>query len=284
MRTLRRLVESVQARLRKEKRLPLRQYGQYALVMFKQYLEEIHASLGYFGTWFPNVPLELGAIGLIDTDGRFRPATTLTAILGPQPVIKGEGRGPMKHHSKKGVSVTFKLAGSAPIPNCPLTIDEAGVAVELTEENAILFEASGVTVDRFSDVESIGSDLVARADAKLWNHDYIIITELVHAQTATVLMSKASDARFDATVRADAKLGGAISLADASLGLASKRVRSLGIEVTAEKSLTPLFTAWRVRDRWLSGGKWEPAKSALEGPLEKLSVSDLLEASSRGPG
>ena len=43
----------------------------------KLYHQEMHANLGFFGTWLPGDLLQLGDVGIL-TNGRFRAETTLT--------------------------------------------------------------------------------------------------------------------------------------------------------------------------------------------------------------
>jgi hypothetical protein len=249
--------------------------------MFSRYLREMKTSVGYMATWLPNVPLELGAIGIIDSDGRFRPETSLARLgLPPEHLQQeiGMATAPIQHTSNSDVTIDFKVAGSAPVTGSKLAEAEAGVSVGFTSENAVAFAAEGCAIDRFKDIESIGIELVARADAKLWKTSYVILTEIVRASSTTVLISSGQQARYDATVTGSLKPG-AVSIASPELGLSYRHATSIGTSVLAQQNLTPLFNAYRVKSTWFRGNRWvfaKGAKGSSNSPLEALSVSAVL--------
>ncbi len=193
----------------------------------------------------------------------------------------GSSTAHLKHYSAGQVSVSFKAAGTAPPQGSALALEEAGFTIELGQENSVVFEAVGCRHERFADVDDVGSQILDRVDAKLWRLDYVLITEVVRADSATVLISKGGRARFEASIRGGGGEFGAVSIGDAKLGIAVRRSSSLGIEIAAQTDLTPLYTAYRVRKRWWSTGRWMVAKSDA-GPLKQLSADDVLAMSTAG--
>lgn len=248
----------------------------YSLRMFHRYLREMKQNLGYFATWLPNVPLDVGAIGVVDKDGRFRPETSLQQLKIPAPVVTGKGHGPIQWHSASDVSIDFKAAGHAPVMGSALTAPDVGVSIGFASKHAVAFGAVGCTIDRLADVEDVGIELIQRADAHLWKAEYIVITEIVRASSTTVLISDGKQARFDATISGHIP-SGSVSIGDASLALTMKSSNNVGLQFVAEKDLTPLFSAYRVKSTWFSGGRWVPARGVFDRPLEEVPLDQFLQ-------
>lgn len=244
--------------------------------MYETYLRETSDNLGYLATWIPTEQLEVGTVGVLK-DGRFHRETTL-ASLGVTAAVAppGTSMGHLKHYSAGQVSVSFKTAGEQPVKGSELSIEEAGFTVEFGCENSIVFEAVGCKHERVVDVNDIGNQILQRVDAKLWRLDFIVVTEIIRADSATVLISNNSQARFEATIHGAIGTGMA-SIGDAKLGVTMKRSRSIGTELVAKANLTPLYIAYRVRKNWWNNGRWERARS-ISGPLEQLSIGDVLSS------
>jgi hypothetical protein len=243
--------------------------------MFDTYLREIRDSLGHLATWLPSEPLAVGSVGMLDGDGRFHEETTLERLGIPLEVVHGRSQAQITYRSSDGTSVDFKAAGRAPAEHSALTVEEAGFVVALSRKHAIVFEAVGCQHEKLKDVDDVGNQIIDRVDARLWKARYVVITGIVRARSATVLISSGSEGKFEATI-GGAVSGGAMSIGDARLGLTARHSRSLGIEICAQTDLTPLYSAYRARKGWWRAGRWEPTRSVFDGPLEEVTVEDVL--------
>src|ERR1700742_1906557 len=170
--------------------------------MFDTYLREIRDSLGYLATWLPSEPLAVGSVGVLDGDGRFHEETTLERMGISLNVVRGAAQAQIKHRSADGTSVEFKAAGKAPAENSALTVNDAGFVVTLSRKHAIVFEAVGCQHEKLEDVDDVGNQIVDRVDARLWKARYVVITGIVRAESATVLISSGSEGKFEATIGA----------------------------------------------------------------------------------
>ena len=103
----------------------------------KTYQAEMHSNLGFYATWLPGDPIEIGDAGEI-VDGRFRRRATL-ADLGIAFKVGDVGSAhDMRYTSKQGTKLTPDAAA-----------DLAGVArveidIEFSAEGAFVFHASGI--------------------------------------------------------------------------------------------------------------------------------------------
>lgn len=243
--------------------------------MYEEYLRQIHDHLGYLATWPPSEQISVGSVGVLDKQGRFHEETSLTRLGIAGKVILGDASAQIKYRSASDVSVDFKASGAAPATGSTLAVADAGFTISLARDNAILFEAVGCKHEKIEDVDDVGNQILDRVDAKVWKLAYLVITGVVRADSATVLISKGSNGKFEATISGSATAG-AVSIGDAKLGLAVKHTSSLGLEIPAQTNLTPLFSAYRIKKSWWNAGCWQSARSIFDSALETASPASLL--------
>jgi hypothetical protein len=143
----------------------------------------------------------------------------------------------------------FKAAGSAPIAGSALTTADAGVVVKFARAEAVAFEASGCQIEAIADLAKVGDQLIRRYQTGAWDSNLYVITEVVKADSATILISSGSSAAIE--LKAGGKLeAGGLSLADLNAQFSIASTASMGLEIVSQKNLSPLFKAWRVRPRF----------------------------------
>jgi hypothetical protein len=98
-----------------------------------------------------------------------------------------------------------------------------------------------------------------------WDSDLYVITEIVMAEAATVLISTGDSAVIELKAGGSVSSAG-ISLADLNAQFSVASTSGMGIEMVAKTGITPLFKAGRVRPG-LFGTKWEVRR--LEAPDEQ---------------
>lgn len=248
----------------------------------KQYTAEIAQGLLYLPTWLPLRTLSLGDVGVIK-DNIFETQSTLEAMNVPFARSASQPTGAMRYNSHDGVSTVFKVAGSAPAVGSALATADAGVSIKFSRAEAVVFEANGCTIEAISDLANVGDQLVKRYQAKKWNPEFYVITEVVKAHASTILISSGSSAAIE--LRAGGKLEAAgFSLADLNAQFKVVSTNGMGFEIVSHTKLSPLFKAWRVRPRfWRTD--WEKYHLQDEAQVEEgedempvfspMSVSDL---------
>lgn len=216
----------------------------------QQYCRELVRNLRYNAAWPPGIRVVLGDIGVIDDDV-FMPLTSL-GQFGTRLELSPAGNDMAFDYASAGsVEVGFKLAGAANplLPNIP--VDQAGLGISFTRENAMVFRAEGGVQQRFADETRLKAEIRSLMRAGLWDRDWHVVTDVVNARATAALVSRASEASVEVSVSADVSVGG-LELLTADAGARIVASRSMQIAIIATNGLTPLFRAKRVKKRWFS--------------------------------
>lgn len=242
--------------------------------MYKQYLEEIYRKLGYLAVWAPSVPVAVGDVGTIK-DTEYRRVDSLRN-LGISFQIRQDDTGADYTYSSKGaVSITFKLAGDVPSVGSHLVKADAGISIGFTKENAVVFCAAGCKSNQIDNLSSVIKDIEWRYEKGEWPEEHFVVTEVVRADRATIVVSSGRDASLDLRAKADVTLAD-LRLANAEAGLDVAHSSNLGFSSVAEGGLTPLFRAGGMKRRLLGGAGFR-ARSRRRGGGAARARSDAEE-------
>ncbi len=216
----------------------------------EQYCRELAGHLRYNAAWPPGIRVVLGDIGVIDDDV-FMPLTSLEQFgIRLEHAPAGHDMA-FEYASAGSVDVGFKVRGdvSPMLPNVP--IDQAGLGINFTRENATVFRAEGGVQQRFADETRLRGEIRSLIWAGLWDRDWHVITDVIDAKSTAALVSRSSGASVEVSVSADVSAGG-LELLTTDAGAKIVASRSMQIAVIATNGLTPLFRAKRVKRRWFS--------------------------------
>jgi hypothetical protein len=210
------------------------------------YTESMFEQFGYLATWLPNTPLALGSIGVLQ--GRtFVPKSSIHSFGVEFSASNGEQNGTsLQFQSSKDIKVDVKLAGSvsASVPTLPA--GQAGAAVSFGAGSGVVFSARGVRIRRISDVIALEAALWDLWDRYLWDKDWVVITELVEAERASVLVSEGGYGRIELGVSGEAQAG-PLDIGDLSGELSVVSSYGMHTQLVSERGLTPLFRAIRIK-------------------------------------
>jgi hypothetical protein len=238
----------------------------------KTYQTEMHTNLGFYATWLPGDPIEIGDAGEV-VDGRFRRRATL-ADLGIAFTVGDVGSAhDMRYTSKQGTKLTPDAAS-----------DVAGVArveidIDFSAEGAFVFHASGMRARRLQNLPKVGPQVLAAYDQGRWERHWLLVEALYAADCATIVVSQDSAASLTLAAKVEAPLP-ALSLANPKAGLEVVASRGQLVHVVGERNLHPLFTCFRVRRSLFGASTFAPARGA-DSPaevFERPSLDELLAA------
>ena len=228
------------------------------------YLKQIQEQFRYRPIWPPSKPLEVGVIGKIPR-GIFTNFTTIEKELGVKPEIQSTYKKDdvLEFETSGSVQTTLKFKGDAKPQNAQyLGEADAGVVIEFNSGDAVLFKLKGYHTHQIMNLGEIQEAVVAKYKAKKWDKEYVLITEVIEADGATILISKNSGAKIELSANASAG-GKELNIADASLGWEMKSERSMATKVIAQSSITPLYLAMSIRSSWFGPTQLE-VKRALK--------------------
>jgi hypothetical protein len=224
-----------------------------------QYMREIQRELGYSATWFPNVRISPGDIGIFE-DHQFHSKGTLKDFGVPFSVAKGGSPSELDYSSKDSVSVQVKLAGQAPIVGSNLAQADAGVTIRFSRQNSILFRATNCKSTRLSNLISIGKKIENMYSKDRWDKNLVVITQVIKAKGSTIVISHGSDSQIDLTAKGQLTAG-IINLADINAGFKIVHESNIATRFVTEPNFTPLFEAWGLK-RKLFRMRFKLSKSA----------------------
>ena len=205
------------------------------------YLQYIHeASGGYRATWDPALPLQIGDLVKIDSFGVLNIFGSL-ADNGITPAVRTTVS-PLewKLSSQQGIKVNVKLAGKLPVATSALADVDAGFNIQFDGSNSVLFNISGYKTTTITNLDEIEAGVLAQYQDKKWDTDLLIISNLIHADAATIIIADKGAASLDLKAKANIQAAD-LKLTDTSLGLTCTRETGSTTQFIALGGLTPLY-------------------------------------------
>ncbi|RAS58957.1 hypothetical protein C8D87_11610 [Lentzea atacamensis] len=248
--------------------------------MAERYIREIYESLKYWATWLPGIEIEIGDYGPINgfvfkPEGNVRDRGIKVATEDSSAISS------LSHKSKGSVAVTFQVAADMEqkVPGVPT--GKAGIGITFSQESAVAFSAVGCQVSRAKDVSLLERQVLDGGES--WLKDgYVVVTQVVRAKSATVMMSTSRDAEFVASASADLTAG-FVDIGNASLSLTSRVERNVNTALFAKKGVTPLFSGIRFDERFWSGWTGVPMDLASGGGQPSPFAALTPKAAERTP-
>lgn len=218
----------------------------------EHYTKEIKKRYNYSATWAPDTPISLGAVGKM-INYEFDRMTSLQNLNIPfKPIsveTSGEVQKEYRYYSADHGSMDVKLSGAAPIPGINLLQADAGVGIRFERDKSIVFHLYGCSITRIDDIQSLLKELEARYKAGNWDKDNVVVTEVIYASRATILISEQSSSQWGV------KVSGILGLQNfnlANLGADAVVVnnKGFGTEIFSRGGLIPLFKAHGLKRRF----------------------------------
>lgn len=213
----------------------------------EQYTDEMKKKFGYYATWNPGVPLKLGDIGTLN-DNVFTRLSNLSDRGIEFEIREDLTKTPLEHSSEGSVSVTTKLSGTVAPQGSVLTNLDAGIIVEFSKENSTLFKANNTTSPSIKDAIKLEEQVLDLYRKGKWNKNWAIVTELVEAENATVIISNNSNSKIE--LKANANIDApTFDIADAEFKFSTQFSKGLETKIISAEGLTPLFKVMGMKTR-----------------------------------
>lgn len=213
----------------------------------EQYTDEMKKKFGYIATWLPGTPFILGDVGIIN-DNVFTHVAYLKNFEIQFDTKVDETGDDIEYSSQGAVSVATKVSGTVAPQGSTLGNIDAGFIVEFGNENSILFKANQIKTNLIEDTAKLGDQILSLYKEGKWNKHWVVITELVLAESATILISNSKNAKIElkANANIDAKK---LDIADAKFDFGATFSKGLDTKILAQSGLTPLFKIMALKSR-----------------------------------
>ena len=244
---------------------------------YKFYLKHMNDQTGYRATWDPGRPLQIGFIGKLEGPGVFTVFSSLQKEGIEPEIVSDSSSSELDYTSNDQVSIGIKLAGSTPAAGSILTNAEAGFEFEFKSENAIVFKVDGYKTHQIINIANIESQIKEKYNNGNWEKDWVVVTQLIEADTATIIISNSGNSNL--TLKAKAGAGtGELKLTDASLGLTVAREKGSTLKFITQSHLTPLYKVMGLVHPFL--GKLKLATKSLEAATDadEFTIRDFSDA------
>lgn len=217
----------------------------------KTYLNHMHKKFGYRAAWEPSRPMQVGKYGKIHR-GVFTEYGSLEDLDLRPDISENRTGNNLEYVSEGSTKISTKAGGSAGEAFDALTDAEAGIAVDFSSENSIVFKANGITHHLLDNKAEVEHRLMELHDQGKWNKDYVIVSEVLAADAATILIANSNDAKIELKAKGNVNAG-KMDIADADLGLEVVRNKGIGVKLIAESGITPLYKLVKLRGKLFGG-------------------------------
>jgi hypothetical protein len=219
------------------------------------------------------VKIRLGDVGVIG-EHVFEATSSLEQLGIAFEVRNNPGPADLEYTSTDSITIELKAAGAIPPPDNPIGQADAGVSISFKKADAVLFQASNCLISSIGNLQSVGDEILSRYKRGTWAAQQVVITELVAAKAATILISNGQNARIDFAVNAQAAVDKSTLLnTEAKIGVA--RASGIGTRIVAAAGLTPLFKANGIKKRTFRDPRFQ-TKNIDEAQFIELDYKDVI--------
>jgi hypothetical protein len=216
------------------------------------YAEQVAQGLSWGATWFPSSITEVGDVGTF-VDGVFVKATDLALLQVAFATEPSSYDADLDFSSQKGVTISAKTAGQTSAAFQSVAKAQAGIAVSFQRDAGVVMSLSGLSGTRIENRAGLEEELSARLKAKKgWSEDYAVVVEVMHADSATILLSREAGTKVEFETKADIQ-GAGVPLGALSAGVSLAYADAMAQLLVAKSGLTPLLHTLRLKEGFWTG-------------------------------
>lgn len=241
------------------------------------YVREVSAQLSYLANWPVVLPLRLGTIGTLDRS-LFEPVGDVANFGIGGVVVPGDSRADISYSSDRtrAGAVDFGAA----IPSLPAAGGAGGqlkVTFSFSRDYSVALRMTGVTSSRIQDQLSLAARIAELARAGTWDPRWYIVTDLLAADTVTVLVSGKGQSSAEFALDLAQPVPAGLDLLEASLNPTLTSQASMDTVILNANEATPLFKAKRIKKSFWQGIVPElEAGAAAAVPVDESVAPDEL--------
>jgi hypothetical protein len=251
------------------------------------YTSAVYAERKFFAAYPPNTLLELGTYGELHGK-RFVPRGSLRELRTPltvEPSVQALDRASYRNEFKVKDARAVKVGAGVSVDVPGITTTKAAVKIEFTSGFGAYVGLAGMRVVTPKDLTSLQNELVRRAqlpsdDPDWWDTRYRVVTQVITAARATVMMSHTSGSKIVLQAKGDVP---SIDFGNVELGLETLFDDTSEDQFVPEgpdpKGVTPFFWLMRVDFGFLGLGQ---GRTRFEAARREPSATPSLVAEGSG--
>ena len=222
----------------------------------RKYARYVRNQTGWWGAYPPQAPMVVGHIYTIhDGSPKYESSTfDWPGWSAGLAVEKVRSPGTLSYSAHASRTVTAAAAAQVPA-GAPLPAGvDAEVNLEFSRRAGFVMDLETDVTDRYRDIGAVKKWILAAAKNGSWDLNYVLVTEVMHAESATIVISE--DRNSTVTLAASTALPAVFSLADPKLGLGITRTNGSTMSAICGEA-TPLYQCLRVRKPWFRSQRAE---------------------------
>lgn len=242
----------------------------------KSYVRQMAKHIHFYATWLPTAPLALGDYGLMEDKYLFRRLGNITELGVSFEELTDESQNEIDFKTSGAVSVSTNVSAKLPgVPNLPadLVNVETTVSFGFSQSNSVVFKANGVTNHTISRQPRLGRSVMELFSKGQWEKNWKVITGLVEADAATIIVAKSSSSELKLVAEGDVRA--VMDLANAGLGLTVAHESGMAFTSIARSGLTPLFQISGIKRKIFSDPTFEPLAFRGVDEIETISSDEI---------
>jgi hypothetical protein len=203
-----------------------------------RYCEELRSALGFYPTWPPSYPVELGSFGVLER-GVFKRLGGLTDLKIVDVATRSRT---IDQPFNQQSGMTFRTSVAA---KADASLVDALCEVEITASRtyAWAFAVTGGALVEIDNIFEVEKAIVAAKKEDIWKSEYLLVTEVQHADLLNVVVARSSGAKVRVHVKGPVQASAVLLSTDASFESDESDI----FRVTLAKQTTPLFGLRRLR-------------------------------------
>jgi hypothetical protein len=199
----------------------------------------------YWAAWLPATRFAIGDIGTLN-GCLFEKVGTLDQLNLKHYAETDNDPSPLDLSSESGVDISFKAAGETNPLFTHVGAAEAGLRIELESQGAFILHAPETFGSEIGDRLNLRRQIIDAFSRGAWEKDWLVITRLVRATSASVVISRSSKASVEFTIRAN--LAGVVApLGAAHAGISVRYQKGDTVSMIGGRNVTPLFQLSRLK-------------------------------------
>lgn len=210
---------------------------------YQFYLKHLHSRTGYRASWLPDQNIKIGDIGKMEK-GVFTRLSTLNEMGIEFRVSEAPSSLDLDYSSKESLTIDITSEATA-------SQGKGKVVIGFGKEDGLIFQITNSKLETLTNLADIEGSVLAKYRDESWPISWVIITEVVTTEYATIIISSGSNSSITLECTGNFPLVNQ-SLANPKLKFNVVAETGNTTKILGKSGLTPLFKIRGVRDPFLS--------------------------------